>query len=248
MANITAFFMAIITFFTSLLSSISGFVGVIKSKPDYSWIIKEATTVERSYDEYYEFYQANYDYHRDNDKKAENLKDVTTYYQALLDENLAIAKEWRKTPGKGQLNFYNAIVDNGMWDYKQHAVHDAIADEWGIGRNDSFAVYGVVMDWEIFGNLNFAFIGAAMGFTPVTMLTGGGLNEISHSGVKWEKLPYYFEAEDDYAWLTFGFKLYSFIDENYEENAKSVDALLSITDPRIIGISIKIYEDMNNVK
>lgn len=248
MEAIIAFFTAIATFLTSIIAAFPGFISTIKSKPDYSWIIKEAKTVERSYDEFYEFYQKNYDYHRDNVIKAESLKDVTEGYQALLDENLAMAKEWRKNPGKGQLEFYNCIVDNGIWDYKMNNRHDEIAQKWGIGNNEPFAVYGVPMDWEILGNLNFAFIGAAVGFTPTTMLTGGGLNEISHSGVKWEKLPYYFESEEDFVWLTFGFKLYSFIDPSYEKQAQSVDNILAFTDPRIIGISMKIYESMNTAK
>lgn len=244
MQNIIAIITAIITYIASLFSAIPAFVENIKAKPDFSWIIQVSQTTEKSYEEYYDFYQQYYDYHRDNGIKAENLKDVTEGYQALLDENLAQAKEWRKTPGKGQIEFYKNIVDNGNWDYKRPDKNKEIAEKWGVDQNEPFAVYGVVMDWEILGNINFAFIGAAMGFTPTTMLTGGGLNEISHSGVKWEKLPYYFESEEDFVWLSFGFSLYSFIDESYEEQSRTIDSLLAITDPRIIGIAMKIYDNM----
>lgn len=245
METFMAVIMAIITYITSLFTAIPAFIENIKSKPDLSWLITASKTVERSYDEYYDFYQKNYDYHRENNLKAENLKDVTEEYQALLDSNLEIAKQWKQVPIQGQINFYNAVNDGGMWDYKLTKNHQDIAADWGLGVNESFSVYGVVMDWEILGNINFAFTGGAVGFTPTTIQTGGGLVAVKHGGVKWETLPYYFDDEDDHAWISFGLSLYSFVDEAYLEQASTIDNLLDIADPRIIGISIKLYEEIN---
>ena len=77
METFMAVIMAIITYITSLFTAIPAFIESIKSKPDLSWLIVASKTVEHSYDEYYDFYQKNYDYHRNNNLKAEDLKDVT---------------------------------------------------------------------------------------------------------------------------------------------------------------------------
>lgn len=248
MENFMALFMAIVTYLVSLFTAIPEFVENIKKKPDMGWIVTAAQTVEHTYDEYYDFYNKNYIYFRDDGKKAEDLKDVTDKYQALMDENLAIAKSWRETPIQGQLNFYNSVKDSGVWDYKLLKNHEKLAEEWGLGANEAFCIYGMVMDWEILGNVNFAFTGGAVGFTPTTILTGGGLVAVKHGGVKWENLPYYFDDENDNAWISFGLELYAYVDEEYEEQARIIDSALEIADPRIIGISIKLYDDIAKSK
>lgn len=257
MASLLSLLMAIVTYVSAIATAIPVFVDKVKDNPDFTWMVTASETREVSYEEYYTFYQQNYKHMKElkedisatdldifeNPQNYPQLPDNTELYQALLDENLEIAKSWKKTPIQGQINFYNAVKDNGVWDYKR-------ADKklsWPTYRG-KFLVYGVVMDWEIIGNINFAFTGCAVGFTPIVIKTGGGLVHVKNSGGDWSELPYYFDEEDDAEWIGFGISLYALVDENYVENAKLIDAFLTIVDPRLLGTAILIYRDLNMVK
>ena len=126
-----------------------------------------------------------------------------------------------------------------MWDYKRPDRHP----DWETYEG-KFLVYGVVMDYEILGNINFAFIGAAMGFTPVTLCTGGGFLDVMNTGGDWSDLPYYFDNEDDNAYVTFGVQLYALMDQVYVEQSYAIDCYLDLADPRAALIVLKLYKDM----
>ena len=249
MTSLISILMAIVTYVSTVVTAIPVFVDKVKDNPDFTWMVTASETREVSYEEYYTFYQRNYKHMRDSSADAdiyehpENyplLPDNTKLYQALFDENLEIAKSWKESPVQGQVNFYNAVKDYGVWDYKR-------ADrrlDWPTYKG-KFLVYGVVMDWEIIGNINFAFTGCAVGFTPVVIRTGGGLVNVKNTGGDWSDLPYYFDDEDDAQWIGFGVSLYALIDESYVENARMIDAFLTIADPRIFGSAVKIYMDIN---
>ena len=257
MNSLISIFMALVTYLMTILTAIPTFVKEVKNNPDFTWMVTSSETREVSYEEYKAFYQKNYKHMRElkedlsaadldiyvNPENYPQLPDNTELYQALFDENLEIAKSWKNEPIQGQVNFYNAVKDNGIWDYKR-------ADKklnWPTYRG-KFLVYGVVMDWEIIGNINFAFAGCAVGFTPITIRTGGGLVNVKNTGGDWSELPYYFDDEDDAEWIGFGIALYAFIDESYVDNARMIDAFLTIADPRIFGSAVKIYRDLNMVK
>lgn len=257
MTSLLSLLMAIVTYISAISAALPVFVSKVKDNPDFTWMVTASETREVSYEEYYAFYQQNYKHMRnlkenisatdldifEHPESYPQLPDNTELYQTLLDENLEIAKGWKETPVQGQVNFYNSVKDHGIWDYKR-------ADrklDWPTYRG-KFLVYGVVMDWEIFGNINFAFTGCAVGFTPVVIRTGGGLVNIKNTGSKWEELPYYFDEEDDAEWIGFGVSLYALIDESYVDNARMIDALLTIADPRILGAAILIYRDLNESK
>lgn len=231
MNSTIAVIMAIITYFSSLFTAIPEVVKMMRSKPDYRWLVTAGETVKHTYDEYYDFYQENLCYTVEN-VNAEDLKDVTDKYQALLDENLEIAKKWRETPGVGQIEFFNHVKDGGPWDYKLDKNHKELAEEWGLKLNERFSVYGKVMDWHALGNINFAYTGAATGFSPVTILTGGGAVEALNSGARWEKLPYYFDSVEDNRLINFGIALYGYDDPEYMQQAKMIDLFLTIAEPR----------------
>lgn len=248
MQTFIAAIMAIITYVVSLFSSIPALINNIKSKPDYSWLITSGETVEHSYDEYYEFYHENLVYSSGKYKDVSALRDVTAQYQALLDKNLEIAKKWRETPGAGQIEFYNHVKDGGVWDYKLAKNHKELAEEWGLGLNDSFSIYGMEMDWEAFGNINFAFTGGATGFTPTTLMTGGGIVEAKHRGIEWKYLPYFCDYDEDHDLILFGLELYSYVDPSYKEQARTIDTFLDVADPRIVMLCAKIYEETKKDK
>ncbi len=251
MNSAIAFIMALITYLSSLFTAIPTFVKEVKSNPDFTWLVKASETREVDYEEYYRFYQNNYDPMRENSADADiyynpekyPLPDNTEVYQELLDKNLEIAKQWKEMPGQGQINFYNSVKDHGVWDYKRE---DRKLD-WPTYRG-KFLVYGVVMDWEIIGNLNFAFTGCAVGFTPTIIRTGGGLVNVKNTGGDWTELPYYFDDADDASWIGFGIALYTLIDDAYLDNALIIDSLLTIADPRIVGSMIIIYKDLKSAK
>lgn len=244
MSQVMSFIMAVVTYLMSLVTAIPTFVNAVKHNNDLSWIVTEATTHEVSYDVLEAYYQENYiPKEKFKDANPANYKDVTEQYQALLDENLEIAKKWRTNPGKGQIEFYNSVKNFGVWDYKREDAHADIAKAWGIGVHDLFTVYGVVMDWEVFGNINFAMTGAACGFTPITIYTGGGLVNIKNGYADWSEMEVYFDSEEDHSWISLGLGLYALCDDNYVEQCELIDSLLTIADTRIIGAAYKFYLD-----
>lgn len=242
MDKIIAFLMAVVSYLVSLTSAIPTFVNAVKNKNDLSWIVTPAVTREVSYDELAKYYKENF-VPKKNYEKDLGYKDVTEQYQKLLDENLERAKKWRSNPGRGQYEFYTLVKNFGDWDYKRADAHAALAKEWGLAVNERFTVYGVVMDWEIVGNINFALTGAAAGFTPVTIHTGGGLVNVKNGYGEWEDMQFYFDEEEDYHWIAFGLGLYAMYDENYIDQCEMIDSLLTIADARLIGVAYKFYLD-----
>lgn len=243
MDKVIAFLMAVVSYLVSLTSAIPTFVNSIKNNNDLTWIVTEATTHEVSYDELAKYYKENYIPKERFGTDISAYKDVTQQYQKLLDENLERAKKWRTNPGRGQYEFYTLVRNFGEWDYKRADAHRDIAKEWGLAVNEEFVVYGVVMDWEVVGNINFAFTGAAAGFTPVTIYTGGGLVNVKNGYGEWEDMEFYFDEEEDHNWIEFGLGLYAMCDDNYIEQCAMIDSLLTIVDARIFGFVYKIYLD-----
>ncbi|MDD6022223.1 MAG: polymorphic toxin type 44 domain-containing protein [Oscillospiraceae bacterium] len=242
MSKVLSIIMALLTYLMSLTTAIPTFVNAVKHKNDLSFLVTEPVTHEVSYEEYAEYYKENF-VPRAGYEDPTGYKDVTEQYQKLLDENLEIAKKWRTDPGFGQIEFYKSVRDHGVWDYKRDPAHAELAEEWGLGIHERFVVYGVVMDWEIVGNINFAFTGAAAGFTPITIYTGGGIVNIKNGHADWEELEFYFDEEDDNHWISFGLGLYALCDDNYIDQCEMIDSLLTIADTRIIGFVYKIYLD-----
>ena len=244
MHSIFSVLTVLLAYVFSLFSAVPAFIKEVKSNPDFTWMVTVSETREVSKEEYYEFYQANFKHMRSSEDydHPERFKDVTDQYQQLMDENLKTAQSWKKLPGFGQINFYNAVKDWGVWDYKRPANHEQLAKEWGVG--DKFTVYGVVFDWEILGNTNFAFTGCVVGFTPTTIRTGGGIVSLKNNNSDLlATLPYYFDEPDDAEWIGFGIELYSLMDPGYKDQAKLIDLFLAIADPRAIGIVYKYYRN-----
>lgn len=246
MHSFLSVFTVTLAYVFSLVSAIPAFIREAKTNPDFSWMVTISETREVSEEEFREFYQENYKHMRDSDdyNHPERFKDVTAEYQALMDENLATAQTWKTVPALGQINFYNAVKDWGVWDYKRLPNHEQIAKDWGL-TTDKFTVYGVVMDWEILGNLNFAFTGCVVGFTPTVIKTGGGIVNLKNNSAAdlLATLPYYFDEPDDGEWINFGINLYCLMDPGYKDQAKTIDLFLAIADPRAIGVVYKFYKD-----
>lgn len=242
MERLVSILLALVTYVTSLSTAIPGIVkdledGIFKH---LVWVVDESEISEVDYDEIYEFHQENY-VPLPSFGKPENYPDLTEDYIKLLEENLKIAMEWKKDPVNGQINFYNAVKNFGPWDYKRP---DAHPDWHSKTKGGYFTAFGVVMNWEVFGNINFAFTGAAVGFSEKTILTGGGLVNVMGGHGRWDEIKYYFDDKEDNDWITFGVDLYKFYDKEYEDESSLIDHALTVIDPRVIGGAMLIKSEI----
>ena len=241
MEKLTAILLALVTYVTSLTTAIPGLVkdiqdGILKH---VVWVVDESEISEASYDEIYEYHQEFY-VPLESFGNPADYPDLTEEYTALLEENLKIAMEWKQDPVNGQINFYNAVKNFGPWDYKRPSAYP----EWhSKTKNGYFTAYGVVMNWEVVGNINFAFTGAAVGFSELTILTGGGLVNVMNGAGRWDEIKYYFDDKEDNDWITFGVGLYKLYDEEYEDESSMIDNFLTIVDPRVIGAVMLIRDE-----
>lgn len=233
MERLVSIILALVTYVTSLSTAIPALVSDIEDSflKHIVWMVDESEISEVDYDEIYAFHQENY-VPLPSFGKPENYPDLTEDYIKLLEDNLKIAMEWKKDPINGQINFYNAVKNFGVWDYKRP---DAHPDWHSKTKNGYFTAFGVVMNWEVIGNINFAFTGAAVGFSEKTILTGGGLVNVMGGHGRWDEIQYYFDDKEDNDWITFGIDLYKLYDKEYEDESSMIDNFLTIVDPRVIG-------------
>lgn len=241
MERLIAILLALATYLTSLTTAIPAFIediedGILKH---LVWIVDESEISEVSYEELYEFHQEQYVPLASFGDPA-NYPDLTEEYMALLEENLKIAMEWKQDPVNGQINFYNSVKNFGPWDYKRP---DAHPDWHSKTKNGYFTAFGVVMNWEVIGNINFAFTGAAVGFSEVMILTGGGLVNVMNGAGRWDEIKYYYDDKEDNDWITFGVDLYKLYDKEYEDESSMIDNFLTIVDPRVVGAIMLLEEE-----
>lgn len=126
----------------------------------------------------------------------------------LLIKNLAQTKIWKWLPIYGQIKFYKAVRDGGIWDYKLKNRRPSWA------KSGSFCAFGRTITTEQLGNLNFGFTGASMGFSPATLFAGGGYVAIKHNA-SWKDWKYFFDQKEDHLWIALGILAYSVFDWRY---------------------------------
>lgn len=244
MERLTAIILALITYATSITTAVPALIDDIKDGlgKHIVWMFTDSEISEVEYDDIYAYYQENL-ITRERYKNLDpaDYPDLTEEYTQLLEENLKTAMLWKRDPGNGQINFYNAVKNYGPWDYKRWESHPDWYDKTADGI---FTAYGVIMDMEILGNINFAFTGAAVGFAETIILTGGGLVNVKNGYAKWDEIKYYFDTEEDNNWITFGIGLYKLYDKDYEDESSLIDNALTIVDPRVIGGSIMIRNEI----
>lgn len=244
MERLTAIILALITYVTSLTTAVPALFQDLQDGlgKHITWMFTQSDISDVPYDEVYNYYQENF-ISKEGYKNANpaDYPDLTEDYTNLLNENLKTAMQWKLDPGKGQINFYNAVKNYGMWDYKRF---DAHPDWYSKTRNGIFTAYGVVMDMEILGNINFAFTGAAVGFSEIIIRTGGGLVNVLNGYAKWDEIKYYYDTQEDSDWIVFGVGLYKLYDKDYEDESSLVDNTLTIIDPRFIGGAILIRNEI----
>lgn len=198
----------------------------------YDNMLKNATIVNE--DNYLDVFQQYAD-----DDETELYKDCTVNFYTLLLNNLVISSMWRKQSVFGWFNFYYAVRNYGVWDYKR----DNRQPSW-TAAGGYFSAYFVNMDCEILGNLNFGFTGAATGFSPKTLFNGGGIVAVKGRTATWEDWCYYFDSKEDHKWIAFGILLYSLINKSYTKDMQAIDLALTVLDPRLVSVAYKLYVDL----
>ena len=242
MDRLVAILLALATYITSLTTALPGIVndledGLLKH---IVWVFDESEISEVDYDEIYKFHQENY-VPLPHFGNPANYPDLTEDYIKLLEDNLKIAMEWKKDTVNGWINFYNAVKNFGVWDYKRPDAHP----DWHSKTKDGwFTAFGVVMNWEVVGNINFAFTGAAVGFSEKIILTGGGLVNVMGGNGRWDEVKFYYDDKEDNDWITFGVDLYKFYDKEYEDESSLIDNVLTVIDPRVIGGAMIIKSEI----
>lgn len=242
MDRLVAILLALATYITSLTTALPGIVndledGLLKH---IVWMFDESEISEVDYDEIYKFHQENY-VPMPHFGNPENYPDLTEDYIKLLEDNLKIAMEWKKDTVNGWINFYNAVKNFGVWDYKRPDAHP----DWHSKTKDGwFTAFGVVMNWEVVGNINFAFTGAAVGFSEKIILTGGGLVNVMGGNGRWDEVKFYYDDKEDNDWITFGVDLYKFYDKEYEDESSLIDNVVTVIDPRVIGGAMIIKSEI----
>jgi hypothetical protein len=233
MQTITSIFMIIALFFNSLFAGLP-ILAKAAENPNYkwNWMLTEAQIV--TVDNYREIYNK-------YASQPAAYPDKTTEYQSLLDENLNTARKWRSDFPNGKIQFYHAVSNDGIWDYKLPNRFLPWFDE-----NGNFSAYNIDMNGEILGNINYGFAGAATGFTPVTIFAGGGYLAIKNQTAKWTDYYYYFDEKDDHQWIAFGIMLYSLVDPDYSSEVAPVDVALSLTNPKAASAAYVTYMNMQS--
>lgn len=160
-----------------------------------------------------------------------NTPDQTWNFTKLLFRNLLQVQTWKYIPIWGQLQFYYAVKMGGMWDYKYVKGTINRHPLW-MATDGKFIAYGINMTDESLGNLNYGFTGAAMGFSPSVIYSGGGYVAISSSS-PWRDWVYYFDSEDDHFWIAVGILLYANTNPLYRVRTLPMEMAVQIMHPRI---------------
>lgn len=227
--------LVILTYINTVITGIPVLVNCAKDPiSNFDWVFKKAEIV--TYSNYKDFYKQYAD-------QPAKYHDKTKEYQALLDENLDLARTWRPRFVTGKFEFLNHVKNHAEWDYKRPARYPSFFDKKG-----HFSAYNVDMDGERLGNLNYGLTGAATGFSPITLYTGGGYLAIKGHKAKWSDYYYYFDDEYDHKWVSMGIMLYSLVDPNYTDDMAAIDVALSIADPRLACCVYKMFIDMQQTR
>lgn len=109
-------------------------------------------------------------------KSTNNLPDYTKALDRTLVKNTSQSLQVSKNlTGNGTLNyFYRQSHETGEWNYRVATNWDRDMNVPFLGTDGEFLYHGKVITAEDFGNLNYGFVGAAMGFDPTVLFMGGG--------------------------------------------------------------------------
>ena len=99
--------------------------------------------------------------------------------------------------------FYNQVNHNGPMDYKRNGRRPW----WALGCN-KFYFRGKIITFEEYGNLNYGYVGKALGISDWIIFAGGGFAAFTGKGAKSWRVDYFFDSEDDHDSISWGIDIY----------------------------------------
>ncbi len=102
--------------------------------------------------------------------------------------------------------YISQVNHNAPMDYKS----PGRAPWWTMGR-DLFVFRGELINLEMYGNINYGFVGAALGIPDEVIFLGGGYAAFTGNGDKSNRIDYYFDSEEDHDNVAWGISIYKTI-------------------------------------
>ena len=100
--------------------------------------------------------------------------------------------------------FYNQVNHNAPMDYKRKHRRPW----WSLGC-DKFYFRGKMITFEEYGNLNFGYVGKALGIPDWIIFAGGGFAAVTGGGDTSWRIDYFFDSEEDHDSVAWGIDIYN---------------------------------------
>ena len=106
----------------------------------------------------------------------------------------------------GKYFWFNHTVTHGaVMDYKA----EGRAPWWTYGERE-FYFRGKMITLEAYGNINYGYVGKALGIPDVILYVGGGFAAVTHKGSDKSWRPdYFFDSEEDHENISWGIQIYN---------------------------------------
>ena len=100
--------------------------------------------------------------------------------------------------------FYNQVNHNAPMDYKRAARRPW----WALGC-DTFYFHGRMITFEEYGNINYGYVGKALGIPDWIIFAGGGFAAVTGGGDVSSRVDYFFDSEEDHDSVAWGIEIYN---------------------------------------
>ena len=100
--------------------------------------------------------------------------------------------------------FYSQVNHNAPMDYKQSGRRPW----WALGC-DTFYFRGRMITFEGYGNINYGYVGKALGISDWVLFAGGGYAAITGGGDVSSRFDYFFDSEEDHDNIAWGIEIYN---------------------------------------
>ena len=106
----------------------------------------------------------------------------------------------------GKYFWFNHTVTHGaVMDYKAKGR----APWWTYGEREFYS-RGKMITLEAYGNINYGYVGKALGIPDVILYAGGGFAAVTHKGADKSWRPdYFFDSEEDHENISWGIQIYN---------------------------------------
>ncbi len=142
------------------------------------------------------------------------MPDYTKELNTLLTKNIVKAEVVNHStiPAVSNSYFYMKVKSGGAWDYKIKDNWERDLDVPYLGNRGLFMYNGKLTTAEDFGNINYGYVGSAMGYLPTILYMGGGYAKCGIT-VKIMDSPYHCDDENDHEMIKRGIDMYYGLDD-----------------------------------